>query len=71
MISGLIDAFKGLWYGRPKDEVEGYLIKRNNNGTILLLVKDGEKCWKTKYFNENEVNYKTPIIPLNNIFKHN
>lgn len=73
MISGLIDKFKGLWYGEAKTaaEVEGYLIMSDNTSNkSLLLVKDGEKSWKTKWFNNNENNFTVPKEPISKIFKN-
>ena len=64
----LIDKFTGLWLP-PRIEVEGYIIFNNSTNTkSLLLVKDGEKSWKMKWFDDNENIYKTPVVPLNNIF---
>lgn len=69
MISGLIDKFKGLWYGDVKREVEGYLIMSDStNNKTLLLIKDGEKSWKTKWYNNNENTYKAPTQPLSSVF---
>lgn len=72
MISGLIDKFKGLMYGAPKEEIEGYLIVADSTtNKTLLLVKEGEKSWKTKWFNNNENKYKSPTEPLQSIFISN
>ena len=60
-----------LWPGR-RIEVEGYLIFNDSiNNKSLLLVKDGEKSWRTKWFNDSENRYKAPVVPLNNIFNNN
>jgi len=50
-------------------EIEGYLmfVDSTNNKT-LLLVKENEKSWKTQWFNNNENTYKSPPLPLNEIF---
>lgn len=69
MISDLVEKFKGLWYGERKNEVEGYLIMNDNTKT-LLLVKDGEKSWKTKWFNSKEIILKSPEKRLETIFKN-
>jgi hypothetical protein len=69
LIDAVIDRIKGLWVSDKKADIEGYLIM--NDGTknkSLLLVKDGEKSWKTKWFNNNENTYKAPTIPLTEIF---
>lgn len=69
MISSLIDKFKGLWSGEGKREVEGYLIMSDNtNNKTLLLVKDSEKSWKTKWYNDDKNIYKVPNEPLTSIF---
>ena len=69
MISELVEKFKGLFYGERKNEVEGYLLMNDNTKT-LLLVKEGEKSWKTKWFNNNEIVLKTPEKQLGNVFKN-
>jgi hypothetical protein len=50
-----------------KNEVEGYLISFNLDES-LLLVKENDRYWKTKWFNNNENIYKSPVTPLNEIF---
>ena len=65
----VIDKFKSMWSGDQKTDVEGYLIL--NDGTTnksLLLIKDGKKSWRTKWFNNNENTYKAPTVPLTDIF---
>ncbi len=74
VIEALVNTFKGLWYGtqaetQKKDEVEGYLMMNDNiTNKSLLLVKDGEKSWKTKWFNNNENTYKAPFVSLSELF---
>ncbi len=74
IIYSVIDKFKGLWIGQSqeaKTEVEGYLmLSDGTNNKSLLLIKDGEKSWKTKWFNDNQTTYKAPVAPLSTIFKH-
>lgn len=56
-------------FGGQKGEVEGYLMYSDStNNKSLLLVKENEKSWKTKWFNNNENTYKSPSLPLNEIF---
>lgn len=56
-------------FGAQKGEVEGYLMYSDStNNKTLLLVKENEKSWKTKWFNNNENTYKSPSLPLNEIF---
>jgi hypothetical protein len=50
-----------------KNTVEGYLIFFTIDKS-LVLVKENDRYWKTKWFNNNENIYKSPIIPLNEIF---
>jgi hypothetical protein len=70
MIYNLIDKFKGLWYSEIKKEIEGYIFMTNNmNNETLLLIKDGEKYWKTKWFNNNHYTYKLPIEQLSTVLK--
>jgi hypothetical protein len=71
MISSLIDKFKGLWYGERISEVEGYCIMSDTtNKKTLLLVKDNEKSWKTKWYNDNHNTYKAPTLPLSTVFNN-
>jgi hypothetical protein len=72
MIYELIDKFKGLWYGESKCQIEGYMIMSDStNSKTLLLIKDGEKSWKTKWFSDSQTNYIAPVEPLSSIFKNN
>lgn len=50
-----------------KNEVEGYLIFFTIEKS-LLLVKENDRYWKTKWFNNNENIYKSPVKSLNEIF---
>lgn len=69
MISSLVDKFKGLWYGEPKKEVEGYLIMSDfTTNKTLLLIKEDDKSWKTKWYNDNQNTYKAPKESLASIF---
>ena len=71
MISGLIDKFKRLLYIESKKEVEGHMIMNDSkNSKTLLLIKDGEKSWRTKWFNDNEYLYKAPLRKLSTIFNN-
>ena len=50
--------------------IEGYLLKNDSTtNQILLLVKEHEKCWKTKWFNDNEYTYTIPSAPISSVFK--
>jgi hypothetical protein len=70
MISQLVDKFKGLWYDESKGEVEGYMIMSDStNSKTLLLIKEGEKSWKTKWFSDNQTIYKAPLEPISLIFR--
>lgn len=68
-VSNLIDKFKGLWFNESRQEVEGYMIMSDNtNNRTLLMIKENEKSWKTKWFNNSENKFKVPTEPLNKIF---
>lgn len=70
VIEYVINRVKNMWPGRRID-VEGYLMFNDStNNKSLLLVKDGEKSWKTKWFNDSENRYKAPVVPLINIFNN-
>lgn len=71
LLKMVIDKFTKLWPER-RIEVEGYLMFNDStNNKSLLLVKDGEKSWRTKWFNDSENRYKAPLVPLINIFNNN
>lgn len=71
VIEYVIDRVKNMWPER-RIEVEGYLMFNDNiTKKSLLLIKDGEKSWKTQWFNDSENRYKAPLVPLSNIFNNN
>lgn len=52
-----------------KTEVEGYLLyKDSTNNRTLLLVKNSERCWQTKWFDDNENSYNLNQQSVNTIF---
>jgi len=68
LIETVIDKFKSMW--QTKKEVVGFLLfSEKSNGTSLLLVEEGDKMWKTRWFNDKDYIYKTPSININSIFK--
>jgi hypothetical protein len=77
MIFGLVQKFKKMWHESDKENdkesdkenVEGYILSKDDNKT-LLLVKDGEKSWKTKWFNTDKINLKSPDKNMETIFKN-
>jgi hypothetical protein len=70
-ISDLVERFKGLWYGESKQEIEGYHIMTDNiNNRSLVMVKESEKSWKTKWFNNEENNFTAPKEPITKIFSN-
>ena len=68
----LVDMFKSMWTGKSaveKTEVEGYLMMSDfTNKKTLLLIKEGENTWKTRWFNDNENTYKAPEVSIQKIF---
>jgi hypothetical protein len=73
LIGSIVDKLKGLWLNpEKKREVEGYLILSDNTSNkTLLLVKEGEKYWKTSWYDNTEYIYKSPQLALNELFnKH-
>jgi hypothetical protein len=75
LINGLITKIKGIFIKEVKDEkekkmIEGYLLKTDStNKQSMLLVKENEKCWKTKWFNDDEYTYTPPSAPISSVFK--
>lgn len=72
LINGLITKVKGILIKgvKEKENIEGYLLKSDNtNKQSLLLVKEHEKCWKAKWFDNTKYIYNTPSAPISSIFK--
>jgi len=68
IIESIIDKFKGLW-SEQKMEVEGYLmLKDSTTNKTQLLVKEGDKSWKTKWYCDNHYTYKLPTQPIESVF---
>lgn len=69
LIETVLGGFRNLWYS--KKEVVGYILSRDvQNGRTYLLVKEGERAWKTSWYNDEEYTYKTPDNKLSDIFNH-
>jgi hypothetical protein len=52
-----------------KQQVEGYLMHSDStNNRTLLLVKENNNSWRTEWFSNNENTYKSPQLPLSEIF---
>jgi hypothetical protein len=70
IIMGLLSKLKGLWISDKKLEIEGYILKTDiTNNQTFLLVKEGERLWKSKWFNNNEYTFTSPKEPMSTIFK--
>ncbi len=73
LIQNLSGKFKNLFKPTPKPtktEVEGYLLMNDlSSNTFLVLARDGERCWKTKWFSNNEYIFKESGIPITEILK--
>jgi hypothetical protein len=68
-LTNLLDTVLRLWYSEaPKKEVEGYLMSSTPDKT-QLLVKKGDKYWKTEWFNNSEHTFKSPTSSINSILK--
>ena len=63
----IIEGIKRLW-AKPI-EVEGYhLMSDNKQNKSLIFVKDSDKCWRTKWL-DNNIKINTPAEPLQSLFK--
>jgi hypothetical protein len=85
IIDTVTDTFKGLWSNssvvapsppqteEEKVQIEGYHIASDRAANkTLILVKESNKYWKTQWFNDSTTTYKSPPLPLGEIFvKHN
>ncbi len=70
-VLSLIDKFKQSWFGETKQEVEGYILMSDKlNNRTLIMVKENEKCWRTKWFN-NANNFIVPKESITKIFISN
>ena len=68
-MNNLIDNFKTLIIS--KNEVEGYILSEDKiKNTSLVLVKENNIFWKTKWLNNAETTYKIPMDPISLIFKN-
>lgn len=68
VIDSIVDKFKEL-FTKEKIEMEGYLmLKDSTTNKTQLLVKESDKTWKTKWFDDNQYTYKTPTMPITYIF---
>jgi hypothetical protein len=68
-MNNLIERFKGLLWSNPKVEVEGYILSEDKlKNMSLVLVKNKDNFWKSKWLNNTENTYKTPVEPLSSIF---
>jgi hypothetical protein len=69
VIMGLLSKLKGLWLSEKKSVIEGHVLSKDSkNNQSLLLIKEGEKLWKSKWFNDEEYTYRMPKEPLATIF---
>jgi hypothetical protein len=70
LINGLITKVKGIIIKGTKPNIEGYILKTDAaNNQTFLLVKEGERLWKSKWFNNNEYTFTSPKEPMSTIFK--
>jgi hypothetical protein len=69
-MSYLVDKIKELWYGQSENLVEtGYtLLNDNTNNKTLILKKENDLYWKTKWVDHTSVTINTPSTPIVNIF---
>ncbi len=72
LINGLITKIKGIFIkgSTDKEEIEGYILQKDTlRKETLLLVKEGDKCWKSHWFNDELYTYRAPLEHLATIFK--
>ena len=83
MLQNIINKFKDLWGAGAEDtvegeipplpvsikktEIEGYLMSTNGDKS-LVLVSMNNKCWQTKWFEDTAHTYKSPPLPISEIF---
>jgi hypothetical protein len=65
----ITQAFKYLWSNESKEEVEGYVVMSDKSKKAsLVLVKESDKYWKTRWCSDNTTIYKKQEKPFNTIF---
>jgi hypothetical protein len=68
-MNNLINNFKTIILS--KNEVEGYILSEDKiKNTSLVLVKENNMFWKTKWLNNAETIYKIPMDSISLIFKN-
>lgn len=66
----IINKMKSLWHTVPDNNLTGYiLIDNSKQGKSLVLVKDGDHLWKTKWIDTNMTKITNPSQSINSIFK--
>jgi hypothetical protein len=70
LIENLRKKFKKFWQKPKKEVVEGYFLMDDlSNNAFLLLVKTGERCWKTMWFSNDQYTYKQTDVPISEILR--
>jgi hypothetical protein len=66
----LINRLKGLLWN--KTVIEGYILSEDIDKKLsLVLVKDSDKSWRTKWLNNSEYEIKLPKQSISQVFLPN
>ncbi len=69
MLGYLIDKLKSVLISQDtKDDVTGYVLMNDNNSKTLVLVKENDKYWKTKWVENAKIISEPPYKKLDTIF---
>jgi hypothetical protein len=74
MLSYLIDKLKSVLISEgTQDDITGYVLMNNNNNNnnnnkSLVLVKENDKYWKTKWIENSKITNELPAKNLDTVF---
>ncbi len=70
MLSYLIDKLKSVIISQDtEDDITGYVLMNNNdNVKSLVLVKENDKYWKTKWIESSKITNELPAKNLDTVF---
>jgi hypothetical protein len=69
MLDYLIDKIKSVLITHDtQDNITGYVLMNGNNAKSLVLVKENDKYWKTKWVENTTIINEPPSKKLDTIF---
>jgi len=73
MLDTIINKFKSVCLGfqqkKDKIQMEGFILSHNKeNEKTYILIKTGERVWKSVWLSDKEYSYSTPTYSLQSVF---